>query len=156
ALTNGAGGTMYAGSVIDSTTVRVFRNTGDDNLPSTDFGGLPTTYGGTHTSLAPNGVNWTSNSDNRVQAAWVGTWANGTPVLGFVWDSAQNAGAGPPQPFVRGLLINAGNNTRIGNPDLWSAGWAWHVPALASNGRGHIAGPVWYGGGNQGYPKTAI
>ncbi len=154
AATNGATTTMYFGEVTGGNSVRVFRqNESDTNLPPTDINNLPNTYGGTHTSLAPGNVNWTARTDNRMQVGWQGTWANNQAVIGFLWDSAQ--GSGRPQPFVRGLLLNTSLGV-IGAPDIFNNGYAFELPMVATNARGHLGGTLWIGGGTWGNPGTQV
>jgi hypothetical protein len=155
ALTSGAGTTMYAFTPLSSTSVRIYHWDDGGNLASDDITGLGATYSGTHISMTPGGINWTQRSDERIQTAWVGTWAGGVPVVGALWNSAQ--GAGRPQPFMRGLVVQVANlHNVVSQPDLFSANYAYHYGSVAPNARGHIAGPVLVGGGTFGNPGTTI
>src|SRR5947207_1662956 len=83
--------------------------------------GLNTTYGETHVSYDPHGINWTGDSDERVQSGWVSS--NGT--IGFMWNSAQSGDSSRPQPFVRILRLQASNDTSVvDQPDLWNRDYA--------------------------------
>ena len=147
APTDNAGTTMYFGSVSGSNSVRVY-SVADANTSLTDSNvtGLVTTNFATHTSLAPNGVNWTQRDDGRMMTAWQ---TGGT--IGFMWDSAQ--GTNRPQPFVRALRLNTSNLSVVDQPDIWSTGNAWAYPGISVDARGHIAGVVTIGGPSN-YPQV--
>lgn len=140
APTNGATDTMYFASVISTSQIRMF-SVGDDSnsLSSQVIGGLSNTYFGLHTSIGPDGNNWTGRADPRVQAAWVSKRE-----IGFMWNSAQ--GGERPQPFIRAVKLSRSNNKVIAQPDLWSKKFAWHYPAVAVNARGDLGGVAFAGG----------
>ncbi|WP_337286848.1 hypothetical protein, partial [Candidatus Methylomirabilis sp.] len=96
----------------------------------------------------PDGRDWCGRSDDRILGAWV---ANG--IIGFMWNASQ--GSGYPYPHVRVARINESTKAVIDQPVLWSSQVAWMYPAVGVNGRGHIAGPVFSGGGTS-YPTLNV
>lgn len=155
-LSNSAGGVMYAGTVTGNNSVRIWsQSEANTSLVPTDINGLSNAYSAAHTSLAPNGVNWTARSDNRMQSVWVGLWTGNVPIVGMLWNSSQ--GAGRPQPFVRGLVVRQSNLTNVvSQPDIWNGSYAWHYGQVAANNRGAVGGTIWIGGGTWGYPGTQL
>jgi hypothetical protein len=62
---------MNAATIENSNAVRVWtQSNANTTLSSQVVSGLATTYFGTHTSLAPNGQNWTGRADTRMQSGW--------------------------------------------------------------------------------------
>ncbi len=96
----------------------------------------------------PDGRDWCGRSDDRILGAWV---ANGN--IGFMWNASQ--GSGYPYPHVRVARINESTKAVIDQPVLWSSNFAWMYPAVGVNARGHIAGPVFSGGGTS-YPTLNV
>lgn len=144
-LTSNATSTMYAGTVTGATTMTVYEqpevpdNTVTPQLFTHNISGLNTTYFATHNSYTPDGYDWSSFSDSRVQTAWV----SGS-TIGFMWDSSQ--GTGRAQPFVRTVRLNTSYGI-VDQPDLWSSSVAWQYPSLSVDARGDLAGEVLVGGG---------
>jgi hypothetical protein len=144
ALTNGAGFTEYVAHRLSSTSIRIWSNDANSGtMFPHDVTGLAQTYSGTHTSIIPGGNNWTSFSDERIQTGWVTSWP--TPAIGFMWNSAQNSGAGFPQPFVQAVRVNLSYGV-INQPLIWSSGIAFHYPAMAISSSGYHGGVVIAGG----------
>jgi len=96
----------------------------------------------------PDGRDWCGRSDDRILGAWV---ANGT--IGFMWNASQ--GSGYPYPHVRVARFSESTKAVIDQPVLWGANVAWSYPAAGVNARGHIAGPVFSGGGTS-YPTLNV
>jgi hypothetical protein len=149
ALSNGATTTMYAAVQVNATTIRIFdQPEANTSLNPHTVGGLSNTFGGTHNSFF-NGINWTSFSDERIQSGFI-TPGN----VWFMWNSAQNAVFGRPQPFVRIVEVNTSTFGVTSNVDYWHPDYAWHYSAAAVNDRGHWAGPIYVGGGTWGAPQV--
>lgn len=96
----------------------------------------------------PDGKDWCGRSDDRILGAWV---ANG--IIGFMWNAPQ--GSGYPYPHVRAVRMDESTKAVIDQPVLWSSNVAWIYPAVGVNARGHIAGPVFSGGGTS-YPTLNV
>src|SRR5574337_1250029 len=96
----------------------------------------------------PDGRDWCGRSDDRILGAWV---ANG--IIGFMWNASQ--GSGYPYPHIRALRITESTKAVIDQPVLWNSNFAWIYPAVGVNARGHIAGPVFSGGGTS-YPTLNV
>jgi len=96
----------------------------------------------------PDGRDWCGRSDDRILGAWV---ANG--IIGFMWNASQ--GGGFPYPHVQVARINESTKAVINQPLIWNPNVAWMYPAVGVNARGHIAGPIFSGGGTS-YPTLDV
>ena len=53
-----------------------------------------------------------------------------------------NSGGAFPYPFTRVVTLNSSTLAVLSQPDFWGNTVAWLYPAIAVNGRGHIAGEI--------------
>ena len=139
-LAQGAGKTMYFGSLNGNGSLRVFE--WKDALQTVSHWDVPVApWGaGAFSSTGPGGPNWLRRCDNRITGAWlVGNQ------LGFLWTSSTIAQR--PHHFVRSARVNVVSRKLIDQPDLWSKDHAIAYPAAAPNSNGVVGLTAIIGGG---------
>jgi hypothetical protein len=156
-----AGSTMYFGSHLTTTTLRLYvwpessTGVGTVDVPNTKYPqhfpySCPKTG---RTQASPS--DWCPRAsgtggyahDDRINSGWL---ANG--VIGFAWDASQGAVSGGVRPsfkypYVHVLRINEATKTRIDEPIIYSPSYAVEWPSLAANAAGDVGGAVMWGGG---------
>lgn len=149
-LSQGAKGTMYWGSHINTGQIRIYRwadNSGNFFFDDVTHNGYNT---GAMTANSPDGTNFAEDADSKIQAAWV---AGG--VIGFMWNAAQST---PPTttfpfPHVQVLRFNESNRTLLSQGQIFSPTTAFLYPSVQVNARGHLGGTMAWGGGSF-YPNA--
>jgi hypothetical protein len=137
-LTQGAGQTMYWGSHISGTQLRLFAwPDGQNAVSSWDI--AVAQWSGAISSNAPNGVNWLGRTDPRITGAAVGNGA-----ITFMWTAGSSGNR--PHSHIRVVRINEGTKQVIDQPDIWSAERAWAYPATSTNSGGVLGLTAFYGG----------
>jgi hypothetical protein len=145
--THGARGTMYWGSHLTNTRIRIYRwdeNSGQVAWDDVDHTAYNT---GTMTAMSPDGSNFAARADDRILGAWV---ANG--VIGFMWNAAQ--GGGFAFPHVQVLRFNESDRRLLSQGQIWNGDHAWLYPSVHPNNRGDLGGTIASGGGSF-YPDAA-
>ena len=146
----GAHTTMYCGTHISTTQVRIYRwddSSGTvawDNVAINSFN--PLSRDGV--AMSPDGTNWAARADDRVLGSWV---ANG--VIGLMWGARQ--GGSFPFPYTVIARFNASNRSLLSQNNLWSDQVAWLYPTASVNANGNLAGLVSFGGGTY-YPGANL
>jgi hypothetical protein len=156
----GATTTMYLGSHVSTSTLRLFTwpdssgsitandlshgeyprsNRGDFSCPVQEPGGGPT-------------YDTCAFLDGRILGGWV---ANN--VIGFMWTAAQGTVGSTTFnfPYIEAVRYNQSTLGLIDQPRIWNANIAFIYPAIAPNARGHIAGPF-FEVGNGHYPTLDL
>ena len=156
-----AGSTMYFGSHLTTTTLRLYAwpesstSVGTADIPNSNYPQhFPYSCPKTGRSIATPS-DWCPRAsgtggyahDDRINSGWV---ANG--VIGFAWDASQgtvSGGARPSfkYPYVHVLRINEATKTRIDEPIIYSPSYAVEWPSLTANAAGDLGGAVMWGGG---------
>lgn len=148
--TEGARATMYWGSLLSTTQVRIHRwddsgaNVFWDDVNVNSF--IFLNRDGVATS--PDGTNWAARADSRILGAWVGGG-----VIGLMWAAKQ--GGSFPYPYTIVARFNESNRTLLSQNPIWSPQYAWLYPSASVNLAGHVAGLINFGGGST-YPSTQI
>ncbi|MGE0886857.1 MAG: hypothetical protein AB7P14_25330 [Blastocatellales bacterium] len=151
-LTQGATGTMYFGTHLSNTQIRIYRwpeNTGtifNDDV-NHDAYNTPAATQPRMNAPSPDGTNFAGFADDRVLGAWV---ANG--VIGFMWNAKE--GNGFPYPHVQVVRFNESDRSRLSQGQIWQSDHAWLYPSVHPNDRSHLGGTMVWGGGIY-YPNTA-
>jgi len=103
---------------------------------------FPASNRGDSVCTAPDGTNpcWRFNS--RIKTGWL---SNGQ--VGFMWHVGQDAAAGWPFPHTRVAIFRTSDLQLVAEPHIWNPNYAWQMPTVGVNNRGHIAGPVYVMGG---------
>ena len=138
-LTQGAGQTMYFGSHISSTQLRLFRWEDASNTINWWDIGVAQWSSSNMTSLAPNNVNWLGRVDPRITGAWVAK-----DRIGFMWTAGTQQNR--THPYVRVVRIGETSKTLVDQPDIFSNTNAWAYPAACPNERGEVGIAAFYGG----------
>ncbi len=162
-LAQGASATMYWASISSTSSVRLYSwpessgtiNFSDHNVTSWNVGGSA--------CADPNGVNWCSRSGNggRSGTGWINALQQqgsergppNTPTIGFMWNAqactnTQTCGYNRPWSYVRVLRFNLASLALIDEPDVWNSSYAFQFPSVGVDGRRHIAGTMFWGGGS--------
>jgi hypothetical protein len=148
--TDGATTTMYWGTLVSTSQVRIYRwDDGSGSISWDDINISPFTYlNRDGVAVSPDGTNWAARADSRIQGAWV---AGG--VIGLMWAAKQ--GGSFPYPYTIIDRFNQSNRALLTQNQLWSSQNAWLYPAVSVNAAGNLAGLANYGGGSF-YPGTNI
>jgi hypothetical protein len=162
-LAHGATNTMYWASISNTSSVRIYSWAessgtiffGDHNVTSWNVGGTP--------CPDPNGVDWCSRSGNggRSGTGWInaqqqqgsGRGPANTATVGFMWNAQactnpQGCGYTRPWSYVRVLRFNSSDLGLIDEPDIWNGSYAFQFPSVGVNGRRHVGGTMFWGGGS--------
>jgi hypothetical protein len=140
--TLGATDTMYFGAHVNTSQIRVYAWPEQDasvtstEIDITDWRGPP------YSAPQNNAGNWMGRATERITAAWT----TGGEV-GFMW-TANRQGIRRPQPFARGVCIDAASMTLIDEPDIWHSDVAFAWPETSPNSRGDVAVSLFLGGGD--------
>jgi hypothetical protein len=146
--TQGATSTMYWASHNSTSSIRLYHweeNSGTIFWSDKNISTWPNNR--PYNCPGPDSLNWCGRgpNDGRIQTGWV---ANG--VIGYMWNASQ--GTNFPYPYVHVARFRQDTFALIDQPIIWNASTAWEYPAIGVNDRGHIAGTIFYGGG-QLYPS---
>jgi hypothetical protein len=148
--TEGAGATMYWGTHLSSSRVRIFH--WDDGQGTIFWDDIDinsyTALSQDGIATSPDGTNWAAFADDRILGAWV---ANG--VIGFMWAAKQDASF--PYPYVVVARFNQSSRALVSQNQIWSSQTAWLYPTASVNATGNLAGLLFFGGG-QFYPGSNI
>ncbi len=109
---------------------------------------FPTSNRGDYVCTAPDGTNPCARFNRRIKTGWT---SNGQ--VGFMWHVAQDADSGWPMPHTRVAIFRTSDIALVDQPHIWHPDYAWQMPTVGVNKRGHIAGPVYVMGGGR-YPTA--
>jgi len=146
----GATNVVYWASHNTTSSIRIYRwaeGSGSYTLNNVGHSTYSRTWRGDAHCPGPDGRDWCGRYDDRIMAGWV---ANS--VIGFMWNVAE--GGSFPYPYTRIARFNESNRSLIDEPIIWNQEFAWAYPSVGVNARGHIAGTIFWGGGNS-HPSTA-
>lgn len=130
-LTQGATDTMYFGTHIDSTTLRVFENH-ESSATVTFHDRTIASWASTgYVSALPNGTNWAARANVFIPAGYASE-----SEFGFLWNAANQAGR--PQPYVRVAKFRTSDMTLIEEEEIWSSTTAYLYPAATTNAVGDV------------------
>jgi len=157
---SGATNTMYLGAHVNTNTLRLFTWAADSTTYATadlSHGEYPRSRRGDATCpVQEPGSGPTYDTcaflDDRILGGWV---ANN--VIGFMWTAAQGT-VGTTTfnfPYIAVVRYNQSTLALINQPVIWNPNIAFIYPAIATNGRGHIAGPF-FEVGNGHYPTLDL
>ncbi|MBI3329697.1 MAG: hypothetical protein HYZ81_23695 [Nitrospinae bacterium] len=148
--TQGATSTLYWGSHdLQSYSIRIYQWAETSTTALWDDVGISAyPSASSYMCPGPDGRDWCGRADDRMITGWV---ANG--VIGFMWNASQ--GDGFPYPHVRVVRFSERTRGLLNEPTMWSSRFAWLYPTVGVNARGHIAGPIFWGGGLY-YPSAAV
>lgn len=142
--------TMYVGTQVNTSTLRVFSwpqanaaPTSVDRAVNSWFGPGP----GVSSAPSPDGTNWVARDFNDILGAAYSSNSGGR--LLFMWGSAQ--GGGFPWPNVRWVQFDTAINV-VSQGAIWSTVTAWAYPTISTNARGHWGGLISAGGGSGATP----
>ncbi len=141
----GAGSTMYMGSIVDTNTLRLFSVGDSSSTLSTvdrDVSSFNSPVGATCT--APDGTNPCGRIASDTNAAY----RSGSEV-GILWTQGANASAGLPFPSTRLARFRTSDLTQTGGTTVWNPSYAWIESAVAVNSRGDKGGTVQVVGGTR-------
>ncbi len=139
-LTRGARDTMYFADHISTSMMRIWRWPDADMSPTIFDRTVASWSDSTRVCPGPDGRDWCGFIDRRIMAAYV---ADG--VVGFMWVPSQ--GGSFTFPYTRIAQFSEASLTLVGEPIIWSTGFAWAYPSVAVNGNGDLGGTVTAGGG---------
>jgi Ca2+-binding RTX toxin-like protein len=149
-LTQGATTTMYIGTHIDNSQLKVYSwADGSLSIPSYSVAHHPYPIGLPQQCLrtgAPASANWCEQGDDRLPNGWVSQGK-----IGFAWTASQGTAPGGfgtfPYPYVHVVRIDETAHTLIDEPIIWNPSLAFAYPSIAPNARGDLGGTVLWGGG---------
>ena len=147
-LTKGASTTMYFLTHNSTSSERVYSWAENSNTIFWNDLDVTTWSDFERSCPGPDNLNWCggrANANNIGRTSWV---ASG--VIGTMWSASQDGSHN--YPYVRVVRINESNKTLINEPDIWTSSHAFIYPSVSIDGRGHIGGVVFYGGGTE-YPS---
>ncbi len=146
-LVRGATDTMYVGSHVNTSQMRIQRWRDADSSFSQVERDVPAwSGGGLSAAPGPDGRNWTGRADNRITGGFASEDG-----FGFAWHSNSN-GSSRLRPYVRVQRFN--NDLSVGaSRDVWNSTFGLAYPSAATNAWGHLALVAGIGGGSI-YPST--
>jgi hypothetical protein len=147
---DGATDTMYFASQPDQASMRIYKWAETDSTPTPKD--VPISRWPQNTPYScpgPDGNNWCARSDGRILTGWLSSVGHPNGVIGFMWNASQGDGAlGTfPFPYVHVARFDASTLDLIDEPIIWNEGGAFIYPAVTVNGRGDLAGTLYFGGG---------
>ncbi|MFI7407306.1 hypothetical protein ACIBU0_01310 [Streptomyces sp. NPDC049627] len=154
-LARGATSDMYFMAEAVRSPVRIFRWPDADGASwswsdvSTPGAWTGSTMAGSYTSLCPSGVNWLGKLHARATAGWV---ADGR--VGFLWHALPTSAH--PQPWIKGLVVDATTMAVLAEPDIWNPGAAFAYPATCPNANGVVGISLFFGGGGAVNPRHVV
>jgi hypothetical protein len=105
----------------------------------------------------PNNIDWCSARGGVGGMSGTG-WSNGTlanngaPTVGFMWNAAacnsSECAFNRPWPYIRVVRFDQSTLSEIDEPDIWNPSYAFQFPGVGVNARGHLGGPMFWGGGS--------
>ena len=147
-MTQGATDTMYFTYHVNTTTMKVFTWPEANNAPTSGVDVSHVSYGtGAYTcTVTADSRNPCGREDDRHIAGWVGEG-----VIGWMWDAPQGTdGFGTfPYPYARFIRLNQNTKAVIQEGYIWHSNFAWIMPSVGINGRGHIGGTIFWAGGSE-------
>jgi hypothetical protein len=145
----GAQDTMYFAAHGSSASMWVFTWADGDSSPTGAGKGITPWSNGNRVCPDPDGVNWCTFYDGRIQSGFlVGS------TVGWMWSPSQ--GGSFPYPYVRISTFDTSNNLEpIEDIDIWSPDFAYMYPSAAVNSDGEIGGAVMWGGGDTHYASCS-
>ncbi|MCC6889863.1 MAG: hypothetical protein IT536_15135 [Hyphomicrobiales bacterium] len=148
-LAQGATTTMYFFRHLSTSQERLFNWPDSSGTISWNDINVTTWFDAARSCPGPDGLNWCARNNGSTigRTSWV---AGG--VIGTMWSSSQ--GTDRPYPYVRVARFNESTKALINEPDMWSSTTAFIYPSVNINGRGHLGGAVFFGGGTL-YPSLA-
>ncbi len=149
--TEGAGTTMYWGSWLNTSTLRIFHwDDGSGTIFWDDVSPNAFTFmtRGSGVAGTTDGTNWAAFGDSRILGAWV---ANG--IIGFMWGARQDGTF--PYPYTIIARFNQTTRALVTQNQVWNAGYAWLFPTASVNSAQNLAGLLVAGGGTL-FPLTNI
>lgn len=137
----GNGNEMFWATLIDTTTIRIWRQHSiGNNRDYVDRTTAPWQNTTTTTCPGPDGRGWLAGAKGVIRGA-CGT----TGELVFAWGSDGN-GSTRPHPYTRVARFRVGDRTLIAEHDVYSLTDCWAYAAIDSNSLGHIGGVFAIGG----------
>ncbi len=144
-----AANTMYFATQNDSATLRVYQWPEGGDVTAFNVSHMyypdPSILANYTCPLTGGIQDWCGRLDDRVLTGWL---SGG--VLGFMWNAPKGIGGFRTfaYPYVHVLFVNASSMTSAGEFPLYSDDCAFAYPAAAVNAAGHVAGTLFYGGGD--------
>jgi hypothetical protein len=149
----GAHPTMYWGTHLSSTQIRIYRwaefsnNVLWDDVNHGAYNvGCPMGCTTAMTATGPDSTNFAGNADDRILGAWA---ARG--VIGFMWNGAQGGSFSYPHVWV--ARFQESDRMHIDDGQVFNNSYAYLYPSVQVNDRGHLGGTMAWGGGTQ-FPNT--
>jgi|GEM_PF-2490068 len=150
ALVQGATDTMYWGTHISTSSLRIFE-WGETSSYTWYDRAVPawmeTPRGWAHCA-GPDGYNWCARTDDRITGGWL---ANGT--IGFFWNVKE--GAGFTYPYINSATFAQSNKSYTGRPYIYNSSYAFQYGYAYPDKRGNLGIAAFYGGGSL-YPSPLV
>lgn len=146
--TQGAGSTMYVGTQVNTSTLRIYTWPESSGSPTSVDRTVNTYYTGS-SAPSPDGTDWVARDFNDILAAAIGSGQ-----IVFMWDSAQ--GGGLTWPNVRYARFNVAGLALADQGSIWNSSFAWAYPAMHPNDRGDMGGTIGVGGGGTSIPYPGV
>ncbi len=145
----GAGSTIYCGTQLGNSTIRIFRVEDNSTVMSWDDVAVPAFayLNQDGIALSADGTNWAASADSRILGAWV---ARG--LIGMIFHAKQDADH--PYPYTIGVRFREDTREFVDRTDIWNPEFAWLYPSVSVNAAGDVAGVLYWGGGSY-YPSAA-
>jgi hypothetical protein len=147
--TPGAADTMYFGTHVNPSTIRVFSWPENGTTVSSNDVAVEVWSNAPRVAPGPDGRDWLGRADPRMTAAWLSG-----EEIGFAWTASQDANF--PFPHVRVAVLNKNTKAVTAQPHLWNPNFAFAYPAAAPNANGVVGISVAYGGGSEFHPGHAV
>src|SRR6266852_5713657 len=149
-LVQGATPTMYWASHNSTSSIRIYNWPESSSTISWSDVGVTPWFDGVRVCTAPDNTNPCARANgSEGKTGWV---AGG--VIGFMWSSSAG-GNHPDYPYIRVARFDEGSKALIDEHDIFSNVGAFIYNAVAIDGRGNLAGVVYFAGGGF-YPYSAI
>ena len=137
----GATTTMYWGTHVNTTTLRIFRwdEVGttilSDNVTIPSWTSTPR---GSAICTTADGFTPCARFDDRIMSGWLANWDGfpGEKMIGFFWNVKQSAGF--LKPYTNAALFRERDRSYVARPFIRSDAGAWIYADGAPNGRGNL------------------
>lgn len=149
--TQEAGSTMYVGTQVNTSTLRVFSWPEANAAPTSVDRTVSTYFNTTSSSPSPDGTNWVGRDFHDILAA--AYTSNNAGQMVFMWGSAQ--GGGFAWPNVRFAVFDTALNV-VTQSTIWNPQFGIAYPTATTNSRGHWGGLIAFGGGNTAAAGNSI